>query len=143
MSEIVVVIAEDDDIQRELLRAILELERLTVHEARNGVEALEAIERFRPDLVITDNFMPTMDGYALIRAVRCLPGDDAALPIVLLSAADRDRRLLAEDPSGRSRYVQKPIDTDDFVAVIRGLLGPLGQSGGGGAPPDRAPGRTA
>lgn len=141
-TDIVVVIAEDDDIQRELLRAILELERLTVHEARNGVEALEAISRFRPHLLITDNFMPAMDGYALIRAVRTLPGDDANLPIVLLSAADRDRRLLVEDPSGRSRYVQKPIDTDKFVGVLRTLI--EADPGGDANPASgRTPDRTA
>jgi len=136
----VVVIAEDDEIQRELLKSILELDRLTVLEARNGHEALDAVARHRPDLLITDNFMPSMDGYALIREVRRSKEFGSTLPIVLLSAADRDAERLAEDRTGLSRYVQKPIDTDDFLSVIRSLL--AGERRGVDPKADRTPDRT-
>jgi CheY-like chemotaxis protein len=118
---VTILLVEDDRNQRFLMSALLRLEGYAVVEARNGREALELIAASAPDLVITDNFMPEMDGYGLIRAIR----DQAAiadLPLVLVSAADEDRELLVRLPgggSGRNLFVQKPFTADALLDAVR------------------------
>ena len=80
-----------------------------IREAGNGREALTAVRRERPDLILMDMRMPVMDGYEAIAAIRALPGDGGSMPIIALTAAclpgDRARCL----DSGADDYVAKPV----------------------------------
>ncbi|MBI1850826.1 MAG: response regulator [Planctomycetes bacterium] len=127
---ITILLVEDDRHQRYLMRALLELEGYSILEAANGREALDLFARSAasdlPALVITDNFMPEMDGFGLIRAIRCREvGCD--IPVVLVSAADEDRGLLAKlrgEGGGQNLFVQKPFSAETLVdAVRRGVSG--------------------
>lgn len=89
--------------------------------ARNGDEALEAVERFRPDLVLLDTMMPRRDGYEVCQTLRGAGWDD--LKIVMLTAKGRDTEVAKGLAVGADSYVTKPFSTRDLVKLVTGMLG--------------------
>src|SRR5215210_1649931 len=80
-----VLVVDDDPDKSDLLKVALSMEGYDVQTASNGREALQAIERFPPDLVITDVMMPEVDGFELARRIRENPGT-RFIPIILQSS---------------------------------------------------------
>src|SRR5260370_17818177 len=80
-----ILIAEDNAVNRELLRELLEIRGYAVEEARDGEEPLRMIERAQPDLLLLDIFMPLLDGFVVVRKIRENPGL-APLPVVAVTA---------------------------------------------------------
>lgn len=118
-----VLVADDDRDVRETVRELLELEGWPVLTARNGAEALEAMRRSRPALVLLDLVMPVMDGEEVCR--RCQGDPDLAeIPVVIVSAAvgreDRVRRL------GVAGSLEKPVRVDTLLDVVRRFCGAPG-----------------
>lgn len=107
---ITILIAEDNAVNRELLREMLETSGYRVVEARNGQEALTKIEEIEPDLVLLDINMPVLDGFAVIGWIR-EHTKFHHLPVVAVTAyamkEDRERMLNV----GFNGYVSKPIDS--------------------------------
>lgn len=106
-----VLVVEDNEINEKILCARLRRWGLTVSAARNGVEALAALQREPFDLVLMDGQMPVMDGYEATRQLRRSPDPAvAAVPIVAMTAdalpGDRERCIAA----GMNDYVSKPVD---------------------------------
>ena len=91
-----ILVAEDNAVNRELLRELLEARGYTVLEARNGQETLQMIERSLPELLLLDIGMPILDGFAVIRRIRENPRL-AMLPVVAVTAyamrGDREKIL--------------------------------------------------
>jgi CheY-like chemotaxis protein len=90
--------------------------------ARNGEEALEAIQRERPDLIVTDILMPKLDGFNLVHRLR-LDAETRNIPVVFLSAT----YIAPEDKTfavliGATRFLEKPIDIDLMMRTITELL---------------------
>jgi len=75
-----VLVAEDNPVNRELLRELLENRGYAVVEARDGQEALRMVDETRPDLLLLDIGMPVLDGYAVARRIRENPGRKNSLP---------------------------------------------------------------
>jgi CheY-like chemotaxis protein len=117
-----ILIAEDNWVNRELLRELLELQGHEVFEARHGQEALAMIDQVHPDLLILDVGMPVLDGFGAVQQVRANP-ELAQLPVLAATAyamrGDRDRLLAA----GFDGYVSKPIHPTDLKVEIKRLLG--------------------
>ena len=88
--------------------------------ARNGDEALEEVERFRPDLVLLDAMMPRRDGYEVCQTLRGSGWDD--LKIVMLTAKGRDTEVAKGLAVGADSYVTKPFSTRDLVALVTSML---------------------
>jgi DNA-binding response OmpR family regulator len=88
--------------------------------ARDGDEALEAVERFRPDLVLLDAMMPCRDGYEVCQTLRGSGWDD--LKIVMLTAKGRDTEVAKGLAVGADSYVTKPFSTRDLVALVSSML---------------------
>jgi CheY-like chemotaxis protein len=106
----VVLVAEDHEDTRFLLKMLLSLRGLAVVEATNGEEAVEVAGRERPDLILMDGSLPKLDGCAATRRMRSL---DLLreVPIVFLSGhADQDSQAAARD-AGCDEYMIKPLDT--------------------------------
>jgi len=82
-----VLVVEDDDVMRTMLRRLLVGEGCLVAESENGKVALERVSEFRPDLVLLDLMMPEMDGFEFIEALRIRP-DAADIPVIVVTAAD-------------------------------------------------------
>ncbi|CAG1004175.1 putative transcriptional regulatory protein TcrX [Anaerolineales bacterium] len=90
--------------------------------ARNGVAALEAIQKERPTIVITDILMPQMDGFSLVHRLR-LDAETRNIPVIFLSAT----YIAPEDKSfavliGATRFLEKPIEIDQLMSTISELM---------------------
>jgi len=116
-----VLIAEDNAVNRELLRELLEARGYTVVEACDGQEALHMIELTQPDLLLLDISMPVLDGFAVVRKIRENPRL-ASLPVVAVTAiamqGDRQRIL----NSNFDGYLSKPVDSRSLAGELERLL---------------------
>jgi len=116
-----VFIAEDNAVNRELLRELLESRGYTVVEACDGEEALRMIEQTQPDILLLDIGMPVLDGFAVVRQLRQNPRL-SALPAVAVTAyamqGDRERIL----NSGFDGYLSKPINPRSLAEELDRLL---------------------
>ena len=90
-----------------------------VAEAGNGVEALEAYDRHRPDVTLLDLRMPVMEGVEVVRSIR--ERDPAAL-VIVLTTYDTDDEISRALKAGAKAYVLKDISADDLIACIRSVL---------------------
>ena len=116
-----VLIAEDNAVNRELLRELLEMHGHIVVEACNGEEALRFLDDSKPEILLLDLGMPVMDGYVTIRKIRENPRL-AALPVLAVTAyamhGDKERIL----GSGFDGYLSKPIDPKLLNQELNRLL---------------------
>lgn len=116
-----ILVAEDNAVNRELLRELLELRGYTVIEACDGQEALETIEQTHPELLLLDIGMPVLDGFAVVRKIRENPSL-ARLPVVAVTAyamrGDREKILSA----GFDGYLSKPVDPSSLTKELDRLL---------------------
>ena len=115
-----ILLVDDDEGSRGLLRAVLTRAGAEVTTAASGDEALQAFKGARPDLILTDIAMPRMDGYTLARRIReQLPQQK----IVALSAFPAGRSGLADAPF--DTYLSKPIEPLHLIeAVERVVMAP-------------------
>ena len=116
------LVAEDNGVNLVITVRLLERIGMTVDAVGNGVEALDALERFPYDLVLMDCQMPEMDGYEATRRIRA-SGSRRNLPVIALTASaikgDRERCLEA----GMNDYLPKPIDAERLYSVVEHWLG--------------------
>jgi signal transduction histidine kinase/FixJ family two-component response regulator len=111
-----ILFADDNADMREYVTRLLS-ERWDVQTVANGTDALAAIQRCPPDLVLCDVMMPGLDGFALVHAVR----SDAALralPIVVLSARAGEEEAAAGLASGANDYIAKPFSARDLLVRV-------------------------
>lgn len=124
---LLVLVVEDDHDTRELITIMLEQYGARVAAVASAREALVALERVRPHVLIADIRMPEEDGYALIRKVRTLSEKRwEQLPAVALTAytsADDRRQALS---AGFQIHVPKPAEPDELAAVVARLAGRTG-----------------
>ena len=117
-----VLIAEDNAVNRELLRELLEMRGYTVVEACDGEEALRMIEQTQPDLLLLDIGMPVLDGFAVVRKIRENPRF-ASLPVVAVTAyamqGDREKILNSKFDG----YLSKPVNARALAEELERLLG--------------------
>ncbi|WP_417519120.1 response regulator [Minwuia sp.] len=119
-----VLVAEDNPVNQELVLGILEIAGCRAVMASNGEEAVASLIQERPDLVLMDVSMPVMGGHAATRAIRTLEqeNDWRRTPIIGLTAhaqhGDREDCLAA----GMDDYLSKPLDINLLVAKIHGLM---------------------
>ncbi len=118
----VVMVVEDDRVQRMLQQTILRARGFAVLEATDGAEALEQLSA-RPNVacVVTDVHMPIMDGITLIARLRAMPAT-ASLPIVVLTGSYEESAELSLIDAGADDYLRKPVDPQRFVSRIRAAL---------------------
>ncbi len=105
-----------------LMDATLKFKGYRVMTATNGQEALELIQKEHPAIVITDILMPKMDGFSLVHHLRINP-ETRNIPVVFLSAtyvAPEDKAFALE--IGVTRFIEKPINLDNFISTITELL---------------------
>jgi two-component system cell cycle response regulator DivK len=116
-----ILVIEDSDINRRLMRDILLNHGFEVLEAVDGKEGIETARRERPDLILLDMQMPVMNGFDVLKEMRSDPALHEIKIIVVTSYAmtgDRERIIEA----GADDYIAKPIDTRELPERIRRLL---------------------
>jgi CheY-like chemotaxis protein len=116
-----ILIAEDNAINRELLRELLEARGYAVEEASDGQAALRMMEHSAPDILLLDIGMPVLDGYAVVRKVRENPRL-VHLPVLAVTAyamqGDREKIL----SSGFDGYLAKPVNAGLLIEEVKRLL---------------------
>ena len=108
-NEVSVLLVEDTEDNRMMMRRLLELSGYRVSEAVNGVEAVKAAERETPNIILMDLSLPIVDGLAATRRIRLLP-DMAKVPIIAVSAHDTADFHAEALAAGCDAYITKPID---------------------------------
>src|SRR5947199_2553842 len=109
-----VLLVDDDDKVRELVRVNLEFEGYTVREAGSADEGLSAIEEAKPDLVLLDVMMPQTDGWEMLRKIQEQYGA-GAIPVVMFSGKVDEQALAAASASGAQAFVGKPFDMQQLI----------------------------
>jgi DNA-binding response OmpR family regulator len=112
-----VLIADDEEDLRLILRTNLEAEGFEVLTASNGQEALEVIEKEKPDVVLLDVMMPVMDGWEVLTKLASDPTEPTRVMLVTAKAATVDR--LQGWELGADDYLTKPFDLDVLIKRIR------------------------
>ena len=117
-----VLVADDEPNIVISLEFLMQREGYAVSVARDGEEALQAVRRERPDLVLLDVMMPRKTGFEVCQAIRA----DEALQgtrILLLTARGRDTDVAKGMALGADAYVTKPFSTRELVDQVKGMLG--------------------
>ena len=116
-----VLVVDDEEMTRNLLRLMLSRSKFTVLEAGGGFAALEMIKEHRPDLVILDLMMPDLDGFSVCERVRAQP-EYADMPIFILSARADQETIARGLILGATNYWTKPDCYKDLLAHIEDVL---------------------
>ena len=119
MNETAILVVDDDAPIRRMLDRTLAAEGYAVESAADGGEALAAVERSAPDLIVLDVSMPGLDGLAVCRRLRA---KGLATPVLLLTARDEVPDRVAGLDAGADDYLVKPFATDELLARVRALL---------------------
>ena len=118
MNRQTILVVEDEGNILTIMRAILSANDYKVIEARDGKQALQMVASHCPDLVLLDLGLPDMDGLDIIRQVRAW----SKMPIVVVSARDRERDKVEALDLGADDYITKPCGTSELLARIRAAL---------------------
>jgi two-component system KDP operon response regulator KdpE len=113
-----ILVAEDEAALRDFITRNLRARGLEVIEASNGLEAIAQWEREQPHLLILDIMMPQMDGLEVCRRVR----EQAATPIIVLTALDSEADKVAALDLGADDYLTKPFGVEELLARVRAVL---------------------
>ncbi|WP_027408652.1 response regulator transcription factor [Anoxybacteroides tepidamans] len=112
------LIVDDDDHIRELIKILLENEGFEIYEATNGEQALALFETVKIDLVILDIMMPVLDGWELCRELRRF----AEIPILMLTAKGETSQKVKGFELGADDYLVKPFEPLELAARVKALL---------------------
>jgi len=113
-----VLVVDDEPQITRVLRTVLSSQGYHVQTAAEGEAALSSFTEFRPELVITDLYMPHMDGVELCRRIRAM----SSVPIIVLSVKGEERTKVEALDSGADDYVTKPFGIDELLARVRAAL---------------------
>jgi two-component system OmpR family response regulator len=119
------LVVDDEPDIRELLAASLRFSGFAVETAANGWEAMDAVAKSRPDLVVMDVMMPGLDGLGVVRRLREAGN---TVPIVLLTARDATEDRVIGLTVGSDDYITKPFSLEEVVARVRAVLRRSGAS---------------
>ncbi|WP_260736347.1 response regulator transcription factor [Tunturiibacter lichenicola] len=113
-----ILIVDDEPQITRVLRTALSTQGYTLRVAANGVEGMEAVHYWKPDLVITDVSMPEMNGVELCREIRAV----STIPIIVLSVRNQDLIKIEALDAGADDYVTKPFSIQELQARVRAQL---------------------
>lgn len=117
------LVVDDEATVRELLSAALRFAGFGVASAATGTEAVESAQEEPPDLVLLDVMLPDMDGFEVVRRLRELRTPSRGpVPVLFLTARDRQSDKVTGLSLGADDYVTKPFDLEELIARIRAIL---------------------
>ncbi len=125
-----ILVVDDDAFIRRPLELILHQEGFEARTAVDGDDCLRQVRAERPHLILLDVMMPGRDGFEICRALKSDP-ELADIPVILLSARDRERDRDRGLSAGASDYVTKPYAPAELLAKVRALVADDGGRGNG------------
>jgi two-component system alkaline phosphatase synthesis response regulator PhoP len=132
MTAELVLLVDDEPSIIQLARMYLERENFRIEAAVDGEQALEAVKRLNPSLMILDLMLPKMDGFEVCRHLRA---QNNQVPIIMLTARDEDIDKIIGLELGADDYLTKPFNPRELVARVKAILRRLER----GSQPDEAP----
>lgn len=115
-----ILIADDNDLMRSLLRGILRSEAYTnINEAKNGLQAVDGVDRHRPDLVFLDVMMPEMDGLEALRVIK----EKYPTTLVVMITGNPSKENVEESiQNGASGFIIKPFNSAKVIDTLNRVL---------------------
>ena len=117
-----ILVVEDQADNRQIVRDLLTANDYQLTEAENGEEALTAVAKERPDLILMDIQLPIMDGYEATRRIKADPSL-SAIPIIAVTSYALSGDDVKAFAAGCDAYVTKPFVPRELLAKVRGFLG--------------------
>ncbi len=114
-----ILVAEDDSALNKLICRVLEKAGHTVFSAENGKDALELLDEFHIDLIVSDIMMPQIDGFQLLETIRCI---DKNMPVLLVTARGGYNDKFKGFNLGVDDYMVKPIDINELILRVNAIL---------------------
>lgn len=123
LSNLQILLIDDDDDSRELQAFLLERNGARVIAVASGLEALQVLDQFIPDVIVSDIGMADMDGYRLMQQIHSRsPNQDGKIPALALTAYARDFDQQKALESGFQAHLTKPVEPEALVEAIARLL---------------------
>jgi DNA-binding response OmpR family regulator len=116
-----VLLADDDPLLHRVVGFKVAQQQWQMLSAYNGAEALEQARQKRPSVIILDGMMPVMDGFAALRELRRDP-ITASIPVLMLSARNRDTDVVGALDQGANDYLTKPFSPAELIARLSRLI---------------------
>jgi DNA-binding response OmpR family regulator len=125
LSSVKILLVEDDKFLRDICRTKLVKEGFNVHEAMDGEQALQDVEKYQPDIVLLDIILPNIDGYQVLTEIRSRPDAKISkVPIIMLSNLGQEDDIKRALDLGANNYLVKAhFTTDEIVEKIKKELG--------------------
>ncbi len=117
-----VLLVDDEDQLRRVMRDLLERDGYRVIEARDGVEALDQVDRYAPDIIVLDLNLPGLDGYGVLSHLRSRPAT-AHIPVVVLTARGDEENEVRVFEMGADDFLAKPFRSRALTARLQAVLG--------------------
>jgi putative two-component system response regulator len=117
----VVLVADDEHENRALFVRLLHDEGYDVHTAVDGMSALAALERHRPDVILLDVQMPGVDGFEVCRRIKLNPATRLT-PVVMVTGLNERQNRIKGINAGADDFIVKPFDTEELRARVRSLI---------------------
>ncbi|WP_019880260.1 response regulator [Succinispira mobilis] len=122
-----ILVVDDEDNIRELLRFTLEKNTFNVREASDGEQALKILTEYLPDLILLDLMLPKIDGLEVCRRIKNNPAT-AGIPIIMLTARAEEIDKILGLELGADDYITKPFSPREVIARVKAVLRRLGNS---------------
>jgi DNA-binding response OmpR family regulator len=119
---IVVLLVDDEDDLRRVMRDLLEREGYSVQEARDGVQALDQVDRHAPDVIVLDLNLPGLDGYGVLSQLRSRNAT-RNIPVIVLTAKGDEENEVRVFELGADDFLSKPFRARALPARLEAVLG--------------------
>jgi two-component system KDP operon response regulator KdpE len=129
VSQADILVVDDDAGMRQALQIRLRANGYDVHCAANGAGAISEARKHRPDLIVLDLSLPDGDGFVVLDILKT-NFNLSSVPVIVLSGRDRSANEERVLNAGARAFLQKPVQNDEFLAVIRQTLGEKHQKPG-------------
>jgi CheY-like chemotaxis protein len=118
-----ILVVDDDDSTREFVTFLLQLHGAKVRAVDSAGESTAVFTQFKPDVLLSDIGMPSVDGYMLIRQVRALPPEQGGeIPAIALTAYAGEIDYQQALAAGFQNHISKPVEPDKLVEAIASLI---------------------
>ncbi len=117
-----VLLVEDEEQLRRVMKDLLEREGYIVSEARDGVQALDEVDRHAPDIIVLDLNLPGLDGYSVLQQLRSRPATRGIPVMVLTAKGDEDNEVRVFE-LGADDFITKPFRARALSARLEAVLG--------------------